>query len=157
VKITSQLKTNNMKKSILVFTSVTLLSGMVFLGCESSSEKVDTAEQAVTDANNELEQANQEYLADIENYRTETSSKIEANNQSIADFNLRIAKEKKEVKEDYKKKIAELESKNSDMKKKMDEYKADGKEKWEAFKTEFSHDMDELGAAFKDLTVKNVK
>jgi len=130
---------------------------MVFLGCESSSEKVDTAEQAVTDANNELEQANQEYLADIENYRTETSSKIEANNQSIADFNLRIAKEKKEVKEDYKKKIAELESKNSDMKKKMDEYKADGKEKWEAFKTEFSHDMDELGAAFKDLTVKNVK
>jgi len=146
-----------MKKSILVFTSVTLLSGMVFLGCESSSEKVDTAEQAVTDANNELEQANQEYLADIENYRTETSSKIEANNQSIADFNLRIAKEKKEVKEDYKKKIAELESKNSDMKKKMDEYKADGKEKWEAFKTEFSHDMDELGAAFKDLTVKNVK
>ncbi|PIQ14694.1 MAG: peptidase M23 [Flavobacteriales bacterium CG18_big_fil_WC_8_21_14_2_50_32_9] len=157
MKITSQLKTNNMKKSILVFTSVTLLSGMVFLGCESSSEKVDTAEQAVTDANNELEQANQEYLADIENYRTETSSKIEANNQSIADFNLRIAKEKKEVKEDYKKKIAELESKNSDMKKKMDEYKADGKEKWEAFKTEFSHDMDELGAAFKDLTVKNVK
>jgi len=157
VKITSQLKTNNMKKSILVFTSVTLLSGMVFLGCESSSEKVDTAEQAVTDANNELDQANQEYLADIENYRTETSSKIEANNQSIADFNLRIAKEKKEVKEDYKKKIAELESKNSDMKKKMDEYKADGKEKWEAFKTEFSHDMDELGAAFKDLTVKNVK
>ena len=146
-----------MKKSILVFTSVTLLSGMVFLGCESSSEKVDTAEQAVTDANNELEQANQEYLADIENYRTETSSKIEANNQSIADFNLRIAKEKKEVKEDYKKKIAELESKNSDMKKKKDEYKADGKEKWEAFKTEFSHDMDELGAAFKDLTVKNVK
>ena len=146
-----------MKKSILVFTSVTLLSGMVFLGCESSSEKVDTAEQAVTDANNELEQANQEYLADIENYRTETSSKIEANNQSIADFNLRIAKEKKEVKEDYKKKIAELESKNSDMKKKMDEYKADGKEKWEAFKTEFSHDMDELGKAFTDLTINNTK
>lgn len=146
-----------MKKSILIFTSVTLLSGMVFLGCKSTSEKVDNAEQAVIDANSELEQANQEYLADIENYRTETSSKIEANNQSIADFNLRIEKEKKEVKDDYKKKIAELESKNSDMKKKMDEYKADGKEKWEAFKTEFSHDMDELGAAFKDLTVENVK
>ena len=94
-----------MKKSILVFTSVTLLSGMVFLGCESSSEKVDTAEQAVTDANNELEQANQEYLADIENYRTETSSKIEANNQSIADFNLRIAKEKKKLKKITKRKL----------------------------------------------------
>lgn len=29
----------------------------------------------------------------------------------------------------------------------MDDYKADGKEKWELFKAEFSHDMDELGKA----------
>ena len=39
----------------------------------------------------------------------------------------------------------------------MDDYKADGKDKWETFKAEFSHDMDELGHAFKGLTVKNVK
>ncbi len=43
------------------------------------------------------------------------------------------------------------------MKIKMDNYKEDGKEKWEAFKSEFSHDMDELGSALKDLTVNNVK
>ncbi|MFN0047523.1 MAG: hypothetical protein ACKVOU_00200 [Cytophagales bacterium] len=43
------------------------------------------------------------------------------------------------------------------MKKKMDDYKEDGKENWEKFKTEFNHDMDEIGNAFKDLTVKNVK
>lgn len=146
-----------MKKSILILASATLVSGLALTSCNSSSENVDKAEQAVTDANNELEKANQEYLADIENYRTETASKIAANNQSIIDFNLRIEKEKKEVKDDYKKQIAELELKNSDMKKKMDDYKAEGKDNWETFKTEFSHDMDELGAAFKDLTVKNVK
>ena len=39
----------------------------------------------------------------------------------------------------------------------MDEYNQEGKENWEKFKTEFSHDMDELGKAFKDLTVKNTK
>ena len=39
----------------------------------------------------------------------------------------------------------------------MDEYKAEGKEQWEEFKAEFSRDMDELGKAFKDLTVKNEK
>lgn len=43
------------------------------------------------------------------------------------------------------------------MKKKMDDYNMDGKENWEKFKTEFNHDMDELGQAFKDLTVNNVK
>ncbi len=40
---------------------------------------------------------------------------------------------------------------------KMNDYKANGKENWEIFKKEFNHDMDELGKAFKDLTVKNVK
>ena len=39
----------------------------------------------------------------------------------------------------------------------MDDYKVEGKDKWEKFKTEFSHDMDELGKGFKDLTVKNIK
>lgn len=39
----------------------------------------------------------------------------------------------------------------------MDEYKADSKEQWDAFKAEFNRDMDELGIALKDLTVKNNK
>ena len=43
------------------------------------------------------------------------------------------------------------------MKKRLEDYKADSKDKWESFKTEFNHDMDELGSAFKDLTVKNTK
>lgn len=146
-----------MKKSIFIIASATLISGLVLTSCSTSSEKVENAEQGVTEANNALENANQEYLTDMENYRTETTTKIAANNQSIADFNIRIDKEKKEVKADYQKKIAALEQKNSDMKKRMDDYKANGKEQWETFKTEFSRDMDELGQAFKDLTVKNVK
>jgi len=39
----------------------------------------------------------------------------------------------------------------------MDDYKQDGKENWEKFKAEFNHDMDELGKAFKDLTINNIK
>ena len=40
---------------------------------------------------------------------------------------------------------------------KMDNYKEEGKEKWEVFKVEFNNDMDNLGKTFKDLTVKNVE
>jgi len=43
------------------------------------------------------------------------------------------------------------------MKQKLGDHKEDGKENWNAFKKEFNHDMDELGNAFKDLTVNNVK
>jgi hypothetical protein len=70
----------------------------------------------------------------------------------MAEFEKRIATEKKDAKTDYKKKIAELEKKNTDMKKRMDDYKAKGKEEWEFFKTDFNKSMDELGQSVKDLT-----
>lgn len=41
------------------------------------------------------------------------------------------------------------------MKKKLESYNEQGKEKWEIFKKNFSHDMDELGKSFKDLTTKS--
>jgi hypothetical protein len=40
---------------------------------------------------------------------------------------------------------------------KMANYKADSQEQWESFKSEFTHDMDEMEKAVKDLTVNNVK
>ena len=146
-----------MKKSILALAASALITGAFLTSCNTPAKKVENAENEVKEANKELDKANEEYLADIESYRKETADKIAANDRSIAEFNARIKREKMDAKADYKKKIAELEQKNSDMKKKMDDYKAEGKENWEKFKAEFSHDMEEIGKAFKDLTVKNVK
>lgn len=42
------------------------------------------------------------------------------------------------------------------MKLKLDAYQINEKDDWRKFKTEFNHDMDELGKAFSDLTIKNV-
>ena len=132
-----------MKKSILVLAASALITGAVITSCNTPAKKVENAQNEVNEANEKLDQANEEYLADIESYRKETADKIAANDRSIAEFNARIRREKMDAKADYKKK--------------MDDYKAEGKENWEKFKAEFSHDMEEIGKAFKDLTVKNVK
>lgn len=145
-----------MKKSILVL-ALALVTGAFLTSCNTPAEKVENAQTNVEEANKDLDVAQEEYLTDIANYRKETAEKIAANEQSVAEFKERIKNEKKTAKADYEKKIAALEQKNSDMKKKLDDYKEEGKENWEKFKTEFSHDMDEIGKAFKDLTVKNVK
>ena len=146
-----------MKRTILKIAAITFTIGAILTGCSTPAEKVEKAEANVVDANKDLNKAQEEYLADIENCRKETANKISTNEQSMTEFKARIEHEKKKVKGEYKKEIAELEQKNSDMKKKMDDYKADGKENWEKFKAEFNHDMDELVKAFKDLTVKNLK
>lgn len=134
-----------------------LLANIVLSSCSSSAEKVEQAQEKVAAANQSLDKANADYVADVEKYRRETAAIIATNNESIAAFNARIESEKMEARADYQKKIATLEQKNTDLKKRLDDYKAEGKNSWEQFKIEFSRDLDELGNAFRDLTVKNVK
>jgi Tfp pilus assembly protein PilE len=140
-----------MKGKIIVIILAVLSSVVMFSSCNSSSEKVEKAEKNVVEAKNDLQAANEAYMADMSKYKKQTSDRIAANQKSINEFNKRIVTEKKQAKVADQKKIAELEAKNKDMEKRMDDYQADGKENWEAFKSEFGKDMDELGNAFANF------
>lgn len=153
-----------MKKRILNLAVITCMAGTIFIGCQSSAKKVEDAKSNVIEAQaeadkaqSELNSARQDSINDYLAFKKEAQAKINAQEKSIAEFKSRIANEKKVNKVAYEEKIAKLEQKNSDLKKRLDDYKGEGKDQWTAFKTEFNHDMDELGKAFSDLTVKNVK
>ena len=65
---------------------------------------------------------------------------------------------KKEKLTNYENKINELEKKNNELRKKIIvNYKDQGVSKWESFKKEFNHDMEELKASLKNLFKDNVK
>lgn len=146
-----------MKKSIIIYTAAILTSVAGLISCESSAKKVENAKENVTEANIDLEKANREYLEEVEMFRRENEEKFIQNVRSIEEFKARIKLQKKSARAEYNKKIADLEQKNSDMKRKMDDYQDSGKEQWAKFKDEFSHDMEEIGKAFSDVTVNNVK
>ena len=144
-----------MKKLIFTITASVLLTGAIFTSCHTAAEKVENAKEKSIKADEDFNIAIEEYLADVENFRIETAAKIEANKQMIADFNLKIASAKKDAKAYYVEQIAVLEQKNIAMKEKLDAYEVSGKDNWETFKTEFSRDMDDLGEALKNFTIKN--
>jgi phosphoenolpyruvate-protein kinase (PTS system EI component) len=144
-----------MKKTFLAVTSSTLFSIAALTSCSTPAEKVDQAQENVNKANNKLDSAIKDYLADIDMYRVETANRIIANDKSIADFNLTLANKKMNERAEYVKKIKDLEQKNAALKSKLDNYKADGNEKWKTFKVEFSKEMDDLGESIKDLTKKD--
>jgi predicted small secreted protein len=146
-----------MKKSILALVALAFLTSTFLSSCNTSAEKVENAQQDLKEANKDLDKANQEYLAEVAAYKKEAADKIATNEKSIAEFKARKASEKQEAQADYEKKIDALEQKNSDMKKQMDDYQIEGREKWETFKTNFSHGMDELGKSFTGLADKNNK
>jgi chromosome segregation ATPase len=144
-----------MKKTILTITMSTLTFSSILTSCNSNSEKVENAEKEVAAAQEKLDQANEDYLIEIENYRIASREKMAANERSLNEFKSRIESEKEEARTDYETRIAELEKKNTDLKKILDDYKASGKENWEAFKIEFNRDLEALGQAFRDLVVMN--
>lgn len=146
-----------MKKSILTIALTTIIAGTLITSCNSSTEKVEDAAVKVDQAAEDLTKAKEAFDVEYTKFKTESEQRMIDNDNQIAELKANKAKMKKEAKEDYDKTIADLEQKNSNMRIKMNEYKEEGNEKWESFKREFNHDMDELGNSLKDLTKNNTK
>jgi hypothetical protein len=146
---------NEMKKLIITLVITTFMGGSMILdSCQSSAKKVEEAKENVTNANHELIKARQD---SIQQFKQESAREISNSEKRITEYKVKIAHENKALKAKHEKKLAELEQKNNDLKTKLTNLKEDGSEDWKKFKSEFSHDMDELGKSLKDLTVKNVK
>lgn len=146
-----------MKKSIFTLALTMFVAGTIFISCNSSAKKEDAAKAKVEEAAQNLDQAKEDYNKQYDKFKIESDEKITANEKSIAELKEHTKNMKKEAKAKYEKTIADLEQKNEVMKEKVKDYKDDGKENWQSFKNEFNYDMDELGKALKDLTVKNIK
>jgi phage terminase small subunit len=139
-----------MKKSMQTLAILVAFSGLL-LACSTPAEKVTKAENDVIEAEAALELTQEQYLQDMEDFKRVNKERIAANEQTIAEFNARVANQKAEAKEDYRKKVADLEAKNADMKSKIADFKAESQAGWAQFKADFNAEMDALGESFKAM------
>jgi predicted RNase H-like HicB family nuclease len=150
-----------MKKTFLTLAVTGFIVGTMLTGCQTSNKNVEKArdnmEEAkdkVTEAKKDIDQALKE---SIQQFKKESQERISNNEKIIAEFKAKIEKEGKMAKAKYEKKVAELEQKNREMKMRLDKFEDNKQDKWDSFKTEFNHDMDQLGKSLKDLTIDNTK
>lgn len=154
-----------MKKTILTVAVATIVIGSLVTSCKPNTQKeqeaqenLDSAEVALTEAKNDLDEAKRAATAEEwETFKNETNAKIEENNAKIAELKLKAKKTGKEIDEAYQRNIDTFEQKNKNLKIKIDSYKNDVNSDWNSFKREFNHDVDELGQSLKDFTVNNKK
>lgn len=138
-----------MKNKIFTFAVIGCLAAIFFAGCEK------TPGQKVEGANQELKDAKADYRAEWQKFKNDSEEQIKANEDRIDAFKEKMEKTDSKTKAKYIKAVAELEQKNRDLKKKLEEYKDEGESKWQEFKTNFSHDIDGLGKTMKDLFKDN--
>ncbi len=153
-----------MKKIMITLAaSVLIITGSVFTGCKSQTQKEKDAQAEVQDARDNLNKAqnnanavelkaatDEEWAA----FKSDAELKIKNNDVRIAELKVQMNKPGALFDGIYKKRILALEQQNHDLRLRIDAYDRNNTD-WETFKREFNHDMDELGNALKDLTVNN--
>lgn len=154
-----------MKKIIFLLAITAVLSGFLFNSCKSNTEKNADAVENVNDANANLKDVQDEAIVDSSNkatdvewqtYKTEMLASIAINEVRIAELKKALNKPGTKFDANYSKNIDSLQNRNSDLKKRIENYE-NNQTDWESFKREFNSDMDGLGKAFDDFVAKNKK
>jgi uncharacterized lipoprotein NlpE involved in copper resistance len=146
-----------MKKSIFRLSAFIVLLGTAFLGCDKPRENAKTVHESTMKESAVMCHANQIYLADIENYKKEAGKAFDCNSKKITAYKVHTDTKGEKRKYDYRQSILELELQNSYMKMQLDEYKPEGKEKWEIFKAEYACQLVALSAEFAGFSEGNYK
>ncbi len=151
-----------MKKILFTLAATIFFAGFFLTSCNSSSKKIEKAEdnvldakEAVIDAQIDLNQAIQDSITEFQQFRIEFQNQIAANERTIAGLRSSIANANQANKVLLEKKLAELEERNNELKIELAEYNEKETDKWQSFKSEFKRDMDELGKAFSDFTTNS--
>jgi hypothetical protein len=139
-----------MKKSTIVITTITMMFAFTALSCDRT-DKMERAQIDVIEAERDLSIAQTEVAADVRIYRQETANDIRENNLAIADIKTKIQDEDAETRPAHQERIAELERKNNDLKRQMDNYSVTNRDHWENFKDQFSTNMDDLGKSLDNF------
>jgi uncharacterized protein HemX len=136
-----------------IFASAVVM-GTLLTSCSPSSKNVENAETNVAIAAQELEDEKKAYRDDLDAFRTKTQDLFDTNEKAMAAFTLSIANQKSAVKLEHEKNIAALQAKNAEMKEKLADFDENNHDQWDAFKKEFSNDMEQLGEAIRAFSVK---
>ncbi|HUX60213.1 MAG TPA: hypothetical protein VMV32_02785 [Ignavibacteriaceae bacterium] len=145
-----------MKNKVLTLAVIGFMAGIVFMGCQNTEEKnSQQPNESMVETKPDSQAVQTSYSDEWQSFKSTSEQKIQDNENSITAFKEKMKKSGTKVKAKYNIEIAKLEATNRAMKKKLEEYKNDGKSAWEDFKTGFNMDMDKLGKAVKDLTSDN--
>jgi len=144
-----------MKTRYFILSSLVLMNCLLLTKVSFAQEtKVGAAKEKVKDAKLELNAAQAENDKDYRQFKAEVDLKINANEKRIAEFKEKIKTSDEKVKIKYDKKVVALEERNKELKKKISDYKYEGKDQWVIFKRGFNKDLKAVGKAINNLFSK---
>jgi len=145
-------------KTLIPVVAIGFMAAAISVSCNrSSEERLKDANEKVDKERQDVNEAIDNAQVEWEKFKTDAREKIRDNDEKIAKLKDKMKDDKESAREKHREKIAELETKNNELRRKIDEYKYVNDTGWQEFKREFNHDMDELGHSIDDIFKDNVK
>ena len=146
-----------MKRRIIYLSIGFFLAAVVIVGCQKSKKEEDAQDQVDLAKENLKEVHAESNSEQWKVFKREIDAKVSENNNRISELKEKIKDRGKDIDVLYKKRVDQLEQRNTALKAKISTFKERSQSDWESFKREFNHDADELGQAIKDIGVDNKK
>jgi len=152
-----------MKKIVFRLALICIINAPFLTACQSASDKsaavrkeniADTKADQTYSLNDSLTGELSDSLTLWQQFKKESTEKINDNKKRIAALKAGISGKAEDVKADYQKSISELEEKNDKLRSKLAEYKNDKKNDLEAFKRKMNNDINEVGRSLKNIKIK---
>ena len=150
-----------MKKLILSLVAVAFIAGTTLTTfgqvpdkqAGKARENLKEEKKDVVVAKEDLKVAKNDSISEYQKLSKESAIKLKSNEKSIADLRTAITTKNSKDQVADQKKLSLLEVKNNSLRKELTDYKVEGTTKFNAFKTEYNKDLDQLAKELKDFKV----
>ena len=133
-----------MKSRIIHLAVIGLSVGLLTTACnrqEKKTEDLQRIQDSMEHPKNVVDTLNAD-RHDWENWKIAAQGRIKQNQDSIEAFKKKLETANDKTKAKYKEKVAQAESYNAQLKKKIDEYKEEGRENWLKFEDDIKKELD---------------
>ena len=144
-----------MKKSIVTLGMLASVFAVSLTSCKDAESNVKETQEEVLDARVDLMESKNEATEALEKFKLDVYEKISDNNKKIRDLRVKEIKGTSKEKEEYTKRMDELQVKNEALKSKLDAYTSYDESSYETFKNDLQENADALEREFQELENRN--
>ncbi|MFO7525901.1 MAG: hypothetical protein R6W68_10630 [Ignavibacteriaceae bacterium] len=137
-----------MKNNYFILAVILIIAGILFTSCDNTR---DGARDEVEEANQNMIDAQYEFDKEWQEFKSDAETRINENEEKIADLKESMKSTSANFKTKYENEILTLEQNNIQLRKKLNEYKYDGKNNWNEFKRDFNREVDSVVESLDDI------
>jgi len=161
IMVFKTLNKNKMKTFILKMVLIASTIGFFMTSCSNSptakESNLEQAKQDVIDAQAELDQAENDSISNFNTYKESIQLKLVENQELISDLKMKISSKAKVERDIDQVEINKLESRNAELKLKIENYELGPEQRWALFKVDLNNELDELGKSISRMAERNQK